>query len=145
MEKRTRGFYVNFPLKFISEKLWKIVLLMQKSTLGSWHFLQLHFFIMVVLGLRCCVQAFSSWGKRGLLFVAMQRLLVVVASCCGVWALGTEASIVCGAQTWLPHHMWNLPRPGIELMSRVCRHIPIHCTTREVHGTFLKGRNRQLV
>ena len=33
-----------------------------------------------VLGLRCCVQAFSSCRERGLLFVAVHRLLTAVAS-----------------------------------------------------------------
>ena len=32
------------------------------------------------LGFRCCVQAFSSCGERGLLFVAERGLLIVVAS-----------------------------------------------------------------
>ena len=32
------------------------------------------------LGLRCCVQAFSSCGERGLLFVAVRGLLIAVAS-----------------------------------------------------------------
>ena len=35
---------------------------------------------MAVLGLRCCVWAFSSCGEWGLLFVAVHRLLIVVAS-----------------------------------------------------------------
>ena len=35
---------------------------------------------MAALGLRCCVQAFSSCGERGLLFVAVHRLLIAVAS-----------------------------------------------------------------
>ena len=35
---------------------------------------------MAVLGLRCCAQAFSSWGKQGLLFVAVRGLLIAVAS-----------------------------------------------------------------
>ena len=33
-----------------------------------------------MLGLRCCVRAFSSCGERGLLFVAVHGLLTVVAS-----------------------------------------------------------------
>ena len=32
------------------------------------------------LGLCCCTQAFSSCGERGLLFVAVRRLLIEVAS-----------------------------------------------------------------
>ena len=38
------------------------------------------FFFLVALGLRCCVQAFSSCGEQGLLFVAVHRLLIVMAS-----------------------------------------------------------------
>ena len=35
---------------------------------------------MAVLGLCCCSWAFSSCGERGLLFVAVHGLLIVVAS-----------------------------------------------------------------
>ena len=35
---------------------------------------------MAVLGFRFCAWAFSSCGKRGLLFIAVRRLLIVVAS-----------------------------------------------------------------
>ena len=35
---------------------------------------------MAALGLHCCAQAFSSCSKRGLLFVAVHRLLISVAS-----------------------------------------------------------------
>ena len=35
---------------------------------------------LAALGLCCCTQAFSSCGERGLLFVAVCRLLTVVAS-----------------------------------------------------------------
>ena len=43
----------------------------------------------------CCrVLAFSSCGERGLLFVAVHGLLIVVAClCCGAQAVGTQASI----------------------------------------------------
>ena len=37
-------------------------------------------FILAVLGLCCCAQAFSSCGKGGLLFVAVRRLFIAVAS-----------------------------------------------------------------
>ena len=37
-------------------------------------------FVGCVLGLRCCVWAFSSWTKRGLLFLAVRGLLIAVAS-----------------------------------------------------------------
>ena len=35
---------------------------------------------LAVLGLHCCAWAFSSCGERGLLFVAVHGLLIVVAS-----------------------------------------------------------------
>ena len=38
------------------------------------------FFFLAALGLRCCARAFSSCGERGLLFVAVRGLLIVVAS-----------------------------------------------------------------
>ena len=61
---------------------------------------------MAVLVLRCCAQAFSSCGERGLLFIAVHGLLIVVAClCCRAWALGARASVVvarrlssCGAR-----------------------------------------------
>ena len=46
-------------------------------------YLFIHSFIylfMAALGLRCCVQAFSSCGKRGLLFVAVHGLLIAMAA-----------------------------------------------------------------
>ena len=38
------------------------------------------YLFMAALGLCCCVQAFSSFSKRGLLFVAVRGLLTAVAS-----------------------------------------------------------------
>ena len=35
---------------------------------------------MAALGLHCCAWAFSSFGEQGLLFVAVRRLLIAVAS-----------------------------------------------------------------
>ena len=49
----------------------------------SWGFFGLVLFFnlfLAALGLRCCVQAFSSCGERGLLFVALHGLLMAVAS-----------------------------------------------------------------
>ena len=46
-------------------------------------FLNLFYFIYLfldALGLRCCAWAFSSCGERGLLLVAVCRLLAAVAS-----------------------------------------------------------------
>ena len=43
-------------------------------------FIYFIYIFLAVLGLRCCVRAFSSCGERGLLFVAVRRLLIAVAS-----------------------------------------------------------------
>ena len=46
------------------------------------HFFKIYFIylFLAAVGLRCCTQAFSSCGKRGLLFVAVRGLLIAVAS-----------------------------------------------------------------
>ena len=48
----------------------------------SFYFILFLFFylFLAALGLHCCARAFSSCGERGLLFVAVQGLLIVVAS-----------------------------------------------------------------
>ena len=38
------------------------------------------YLFLAALGLRCCAQAFSSCGERGLLFVTVHGLLIAVAS-----------------------------------------------------------------
>ena len=38
------------------------------------------YLFLAALGLHCCTRAFSSCGERGLLFVVVRRLLIVVAS-----------------------------------------------------------------
>ena len=56
--------------------------------LNNFFFLEFFFVVVVVvlnlflaaLGLRCCTQAFSSCGEWGLLFIAVRRLLIAVAS-----------------------------------------------------------------
>ena len=67
-----------------------------------------------MLGLCCCVQTLSICGQLGLF------------SSCSEWGLfsswGTQAiehmgTSSCGTWAYLPHGMWNLPRPGIELVS----------------------------
>ena len=50
---------------------------MWEGTQGKNH--HCHFFL-AVLGLSCCMQAFSRCSERGPLFVAVHRLLIVVAS-----------------------------------------------------------------
>ena len=44
------------------------------------NFIYFIYLFLAVLGLCCCVWAFSSCGERGLLFVAVRGLLTAVAS-----------------------------------------------------------------
>ena len=43
-------------------------------------FFNKYFYFLAVLGLCCCAWAFSGCGEQGLLFVALHRLLIAVAS-----------------------------------------------------------------
>ena len=43
-------------------------------------FIYFIYLFLAVLGLRCCTRAFSSCSERGLLFIAVRGLLIVVAS-----------------------------------------------------------------
>ena len=45
----------------------------------AYHFFFIYLFL-AVLGLCCCVWAFSSCSEQGLLFVAVRGLLIAVAS-----------------------------------------------------------------
>ena len=78
-----------------------------------------------MLGLHCCVWAFSSckdWGLFSSCGVGASHCSGL--SSCGVWALGARASVVvecvlsrCGAWTLLPNGTWDFPGLGIEPMS----------------------------
>ena len=57
--------------------------------LSFFKFLFMYLFL-VVLGLHCCVRAFSSCGERGLLFTVMDGLLIAVASL-HMWHMGLVA------------------------------------------------------
>ena len=64
-------------------------------TLFLYTFIYLYFSFLAALGLCCCVQAFSSCGEQGPLFVAVRRLLTAVASLVEEnGALGARASVV---------------------------------------------------
>ena len=54
----------------------------QKIIKDFWLFFFFNLFclFLAALGLRCFARAFSSYGERGLLFVAVHRLLIAVAS-----------------------------------------------------------------
>ena len=72
---------------------------------------------MAVLGLRFCVRAFSSCGKRGPLFIAVRGPLTVAASLVAEHKLQMRRLSNCGSRAQLLRGMWDLPRPGLEPVS----------------------------
>ena len=79
-------------------------------------FLNFYLF-MAVLGLRFCVRAFSSCGKRGPLFIAVRRPLTIAASLVAEHRLQMRRLSNCGSRAQLLRDMWDLPRPGLEPVS----------------------------
>ena len=72
---------------------------------------------MAVLGLRFCVRAFSSCGKRGPLFIAMRGPLTVAASLVAEHRLQTRRLSSCSSRAQPLCGMWDPPRPGLEPVS----------------------------
>ena len=72
---------------------------------------------MAVLGLRFCVRAFSSCGKRGPLFIAVRGPLTIMASLVAEHGLQTRRLSNCGSWAQLLRGMWDPPRPGLESVS----------------------------
>jgi len=65
---------------------------------------------LAALRLCCYTRAFSSSGERGLLSSCSVRTSHCRGfSCCRAHTLGTRAQLPCG--------MWDLPGPGIKLVS----------------------------
>ena len=69
---------------------------------------------MTVLGLRLCVRAFSSCGKRGPLFIAVRGPLTIAASLVAEQRFQMRRLSNCGSWAQLLRSMWDLPRPGFE-------------------------------
>ena len=113
----------------LCKKLGKALNALQRFLSSSffcccYKFIYFIYLFLAVLGLCCCAWAFSSYGERGLLFVAVCELLITVASHCGARALGARASVVaacglssCGSRAYLLCGMWDLPGPGIKPVS----------------------------
>ena len=115
---------------------------------------------LAVLGLRCCVQAFSGCGERGLLFIAVHRLLIAVASLvvehglqarglqqlqhvgfssCSMWAqqLWLVGSRAQAQQLWCmglvaPRHVGSSRTRAQTCVTCSGRRILNYCATREV-------------
>ena len=119
------------------------------------------YYFLAELGLRCCVWAFSSCSERGLLFVALSRLLIAVASlCCRAQALGTQAAVVvarglssCGSRALECRLMWHTGLVALWHVgsSQTRARTPVlciggrilnHCATREVSKVILKKKDK---
>ena len=74
-------------------------------------------FFMAVLGLRCCVRAFSSCGKWGPLFITVRRPFTIAAPPAAEHRLQTCRLSNCGSRSQLLRGMWDPPRPGLEPVS----------------------------
>ena len=72
---------------------------------------------MAVLGLRFCARDFSSFGKRGPLFIAVRGPLIIAASLVAEHRLQARRLSSCGSRAQLLRGMWYLPRPGLEPVS----------------------------
>ena len=72
------------------------------------------YLFLAVLGLCCCVRAFSSCGKRGPLFITVRGPLTVAASPVAEHRLQTHRLSSCGSRAQLLRGMWDPPRPGLE-------------------------------
>ena len=78
---------------------------------------QTHFFSGAALGLGCYLQASLSCNEQGLL----SSCTAWAAQCggfspCGPWAPEYRLSSWAHGLSW-PHSMWDLPRPGVKLVS----------------------------
>ena len=80
-------------------------------------FLIFIYLFLAVLGLRFCVRAFSSCGKRGPLFIAVRGPLTIVASLVAEHRLQTRRLSNCGSRAQLLRGVWDPPRPGLEPVS----------------------------
>ena len=75
------------------------------------------YLVLAVLGLCFCARAFSSCGKRGPLFIAVRGPLTIAAPPVAGHKLQTRRFSSCGSRAQLLRGMWDLPRPGLELVS----------------------------
>ena len=128
-------------MTFWSSKVENLIYLFWGDIIQPWHiviilshyFKKIYLFIylfLAVLGLCSCVWAFTSCCKLGLLSRCdVQASHCGGFSCCWAQALGyvgsgagthrlqSKGSVVVVDELSCPGSMWNLPRPGIELMS----------------------------
>ena len=75
------------------------------------------YLFLAVLGLRFRAGAFSSWGERGPLFIAVRRPLTIAASLVVEHRLQTHRLSSFGSRAQLLRGTWDPPRPGLEPVS----------------------------
>ena len=98
--------------------LYSRILLFIHPGLFFFFFFNLFLFLFLgVLGLRFCVRAYASCGKRGPLFIAVRGPLTIAASLVAEHRLQTRRLSNSGSRAQLLHGMWDLPRPGLEPVS----------------------------
>ena len=113
----------------------------------TWHgiksssLFKVNYLILAVLGLRCCMWAFSSCGQRGLLFTVVCGLLSAVASLVAEQGLqSARASVVAVHGLRCPSACGIFPDQGSHCVPCIGMRILNHWTTREVPGFFFLGR-----
>ena len=74
---------------------------------------------LVVLGLHCYLQTFSSCGRWGLVFIVMLRLLLLQSTGCKCGDFSVTACGLSSYDAWdlLLQGMWDLPGSGIKPVS----------------------------
>ena len=70
-----------------------------------------------MLGLRFCARALRSCGEREPLLIAVRGPPTIAASLVAEHRLQTRRLSNCGSRAQLLRGMWDLPRPGLELVS----------------------------
>ena len=112
---------------------------MSQSTLNVITFFKgipfIHSFIhsfMALLGLRFCVRAFPSCGKRGPLFIAVHGPLTIAASLVAEHRLQTRRLSSCGSTgSVAPRHVGASQTRARTCVPCIGRQILNHCATRE--------------
>ena len=100
---------------------------------------------MAVLGLCLCARAFSSYGKRGPLFIAVRGPLTIAASLVAEHRLQTLRLSSCGSRAQLLCSMWDLPRPGLEPVSpALAGRFSTTAPPGKPDNSFLNGMSLQL-
>ena len=109
------------------------------------------YLFLAVLGLHCCVWAFSSHGEQGLLFVAVRGLLIAVVSLVAehrlqarrlqqLWHTGSRAQ---AQQLWhtglvAPQNVGSSRTRARTRVPCIGRRILNHCATREAPKSIFK-------